>query len=258
MRPGDQRPAVGNGERQRHRDRDGDPDPRIGNETQQGGEQTPEHRVRDADEVERDAEGNAEARVDHELHEEIPAHALGGLAERLGRQVDAPCPDQADQPVTHVLAVQQHENGKDDHGERNAERLGERRDPFHQRGERRSRGLLHRERRLLRGRLLLQVADRLGGLAELALARCAQRADLGADVFAVFGQLGGQRNRLARREPAHRADDREAQQHDDGGGRDTTQPPALELAHRRRQQEAQQDRERERDQDIASQVEDRR
>ena len=51
------------------------------------------------------------------------------------------CADQADQPLAHVLAVQQHEDGEDDHRERGADRLGEGRDPFHQRGERRGGGL---------------------------------------------------------------------------------------------------------------------
>ena len=105
-------------------------------------------------------------RVHHQLHVEIAADAVRGLAQRLGRDVDAPRADQADQPLAHALAVEQQQDGEDHHRERGAHRLDER--PDHSASAANALGGVSvtgigAARRV---GLVLQFLDRLGGLAE--------------------------------------------------------------------------------------------
>ena len=88
-RPADGRPAVRDRESEERRHRGRDPHAGVRNEAQHHAEQAEERRVRNADEIERDAERDAEEGVHHELHAEVVADAVRGLGHRLGHEVDA-------------------------------------------------------------------------------------------------------------------------------------------------------------------------
>jgi hypothetical protein len=71
----------------------------IGDETQEGGEDTPEQGVEHADEEQANADGQAIADVDHELHQQVAADPLGGIADRRRGAVYVAKAEQADHPI---------------------------------------------------------------------------------------------------------------------------------------------------------------
>src|SRR4051812_34016052 len=91
----------------------------IEDETQDGGEDTPEQGVGHADEEQANADGQAIADVDRELHQQVAADPLGGIADRRRGAVYVAKAEQADHPIAKILTLQQYE---DDEHEDNADR----------------------------------------------------------------------------------------------------------------------------------------
>ena len=201
--------------------------------------------------------GMPKQRVHHELHEEVAAHPVGSLVQRLGGDVDPPRPDQADQLLAHAFPVQQHQDRKDDHRERRPERLGERRDELDELRVRRLRRRRDLQRRPRRGiGLLLQVLERLLRLRDLALAR--RSSGRGSWRRCSCGTPEASRRA---RPPAfpRRTPPRRSTEKPNTTTRTVESTPAeleaLEAARRRREQEGEQDRERKGNQDVAREVE---
>ena len=208
--------------------------------------------------MQRDAERDAEARVHEKQRREIAADAVRSLPQRLGRDVDPPRADEADQPLAQVLPVEEHEDGEHNHRERRADRLHERTHPLGERGKRARRRLGHRQRRRRSGRASLSSSLIASAALPRAPSSGARNARLLADVLAVLGQLRGERKRLARGDVADAADQRAGDRDGDECRRDAPQPPVLEAAYHRREQERSEDGERERDEHVAREVQDRR
>ena len=107
------RPALGDEQAQPDWQQGREPRPEIGDVPKHRGEDSPRDGVGQSDEVQPDRQGRAVAAVDGELHQQIAADALAGFVERLGSDGQAPPADEADQPVTQVLAADEHEDHED-------------------------------------------------------------------------------------------------------------------------------------------------
>ena len=68
-----------------------------------------------ADDPEADRDAESVRAIDHRLHEHVAADAICGLIEGLGRQAELAIADKVDEPVAQVFALEQHEEGENDH-----------------------------------------------------------------------------------------------------------------------------------------------
>jgi hypothetical protein len=75
-----------------------------GHEAQKRGEDAPEQSVRHADEIQPDADQRAEGGVDDEVHQQVAADPLAGVAQRLARRRYVRSTHQADKAIAHVVA----------------------------------------------------------------------------------------------------------------------------------------------------------
>ena len=94
-----------------------------------------------ADQPQADADRNAVGDVHDQLHQQVAADPLAGVAQRLGRPVQIAGADQPDEPVAQVLPLQQHEHDEDDDDARGRQRLDQRSDDGLQQLQRRRVGL---------------------------------------------------------------------------------------------------------------------
>ena len=275
--PGQHRPARVDDRRHGGRERRGDEGADVGHEPQRRAQDAPERRARHADQPQARRDHQAEAGVDGELGEEEAAQAAGGVVDGRGRLLQVGRAGEADHPVPQVLALDQDEDGEDDDQARGRERAQERPGEAAQRlqrprlrvqhlhrhglarpGGRTGVGLRHRRTAVLEvlGHLLQHVdrpAERAGRQRGAA-----QRADLGLHRRAVLRQLGRELRHLARHHAAQGDEAPDGQEHhpDDRDAAGESRP--LHEADQRGQQEAQDDGERDRDQDLAREVERRR
>ena len=92
--------------------------------------------------------------VDDQLHEQVAADALGRVGDGGGRSMDVAMPEQADHPVTQILALQEHEDDEDQRDAGGGDRLQHRAHEGRERLQRRRRRLvdLHRDRARRLGR----------------------------------------------------------------------------------------------------------
>jgi hypothetical protein len=86
----------------------------VGDDAQDGGENSPERGVGDTDEEEAEAEEGSVGCVDRGLKEEILADAGGGILKCLGHQADAAHTGEEEDAVAEVLALHQKIDGEDD------------------------------------------------------------------------------------------------------------------------------------------------
>ncbi len=69
------------------------------------------------------ADDDAKGRVDAGHGEEVAAEAIAGVVHRGGRLLEVVRAEQADGAVAHVLALQQQEQDKQQHGARRRQRV---------------------------------------------------------------------------------------------------------------------------------------
>ena len=86
----------------------------VGDDAEDGGEDSPESGVGDADEEESDAEGDAVGGVDGDLEEEVLTDASGGVLEGLGHETDAAHAGEQEDAVAEILALHEEVDGEDD------------------------------------------------------------------------------------------------------------------------------------------------
>ncbi len=171
-------------------------------------------------------------------------------------------PEQPNQPVAEIPALEQHEDHRHQHQPSRSHRTQDGTEPRETRvvavvirrdDDRARRGAPGRIRR---SEISLDVFDRLLQLLDRAAsAGPAHVADLGADVLAVRGKIPGQMVDLARNHPARDAEHGEHQRDHDQHGRNAANP-SLEGGDRRRQDECQKDGECEGHEDGLRPVED--
>ena len=210
-----------------------------------------EQRVRHGEEVEPDAGGNAVHQIDKRLHQQLSADAGRRLVKRLCGDGQLAVPDQSNQTVAQIPALEQHEDDRHEHEPGGSQRSEDRTEPRKTRvtlvlfrgdhhGSRR--GALGR---IWRSQVRLDVFDRfLQFLDRTALAGAAHVLDLRADVLAVHRQILGQVLHLSRHDPARQSQHGEYQRDHHEYGRDAPEP-TLEPGGRRRQDECQEDGQRE-------------
>ena len=245
----------------------------IGNEPHQGGQDAPEDRVGDADEVEPDADHEAEGRVERQLDHEVAAQAPGGVVHRHRGAVQVVGASEADHPVAQVLPLhqQEQEHDKDDaDGRKRMEHWREQRAREFDRA-RRALAHLHQHRLLGRGlcgrrRLVLRFL-----LAPVALAHgsadigdvgghppgrtVAQTIDLAFDRGAVAWHVVGEVGELDPNEGRQGRGEAEGEQHRGRNREETAEPQLPQQVHQRAKHEGQEDRDGDRDQHVAREVE---
>ena len=86
----------------------------VGQEAQHRAEQPPQQRVGQAHDPEEEAHGHAVAHIDDQLHEQVAADPATNLIEGLGGHGHAAQTDDADEPVAHFAALEQHEYDQDE------------------------------------------------------------------------------------------------------------------------------------------------
>ena len=218
------RPSRGDRERQGDREQRRDHRPDVGDEAQDGRQQAPQDRIRHADEIQPDPDGDAVEQVDHQLHQQVAADPLRGVVHRLGGPGDVAGADQADDPIAQILALEQHEDHEHHHQPGGRDRRDQRSADLAQRLHRRRRRTLdlHEHRlggsvapalrltlalglALFRGgcffQFLAEIPQHIGGPLDDAAARYgdAQITDLGTQVPLVARQVRGQIHDLGRR-----------------------------------------------------------
>ena len=226
--------------------------PDVRDESESRSQRRPDQRVRHAEEVEPDAGRDAVDQIDQGLHQQLPADARSRLVKRLRRDGQLAVPEQPDQPIAQIPALEQHEDDHRQHEPRGAQRADDRTEP---REARETRDLLRgdhdgpRDRSFGRIRFSevgLDVFDRLLQLLDRSpLARAAHVRDLRQDVGAVARKVLGQMVHLPRQTPAGETEDREHQRDHRENGRDAADP-ALKPGDRRSQHEREKDGERDR------------
>ena len=97
-------------------------------EAQDNREHAPEQRIGHADQPQADADRNAVGDVHEQLHQQVAAHPLRRITQRLRRPVQISAADQPDEAVAQVLSLQQHEHDKHDDDARGRQRFDQRTD----------------------------------------------------------------------------------------------------------------------------------
>lgn len=226
-----------------------------------GGEESPEERVGDAQQEQTDRDAGPEARVDDGLREQVAADALGGLVEGARGGGEPAVAGEPDQPVAQVLALDQHEDHEREDRARAAQHLDQGRElpeagglgPHH-----------HRDGRVVRagrgGRVVLEFAGDVGGGGLHATeyptsAHLPGVRDLGDQVVAIDRHLGREARELHREDPAHSAEAQDEQADHGGHGDRAAQPPLGQPLHDRMHHEGEEDRQGDRNQDSAGEIE---
>ena len=247
-------------------------------EAQDNREHAPEQRIGHADQPQSDADGNAVGRIHDKLHQQVPTHALGGVAQRLGGAVQVSATDQPDEAVAQVLPLQQHEHHKHDDDACGRQRFDQRTDDRLQHlqrcrvglpdlnGDRLRLGRLRLERRrsfLFRrrfGRLfdvLPEIAQHFRCALDQAAAGCArlQGADLLPDVVLIARKACPELRDLTSDDKAEDENAQEGEDHhgDHRGG--SRNPPTAQRGDHRGECEAEKPCKRERHEDVAPEVE---
>src|SRR6185437_691630 len=107
-------PSRKDGEREHGRGEGGDGRADVGDEAADGGECGEKHCVRQADEVERDADDGAEGEVHGDLKQEISGDAASGVAHSLGHKGKIAIAGESDEAVAKVFSLEEDEERKDD------------------------------------------------------------------------------------------------------------------------------------------------
>lgn len=236
----------------------------------------PECGARHADQPEAGSDRDAECGIHDQLREKELADAPRGVIQRAGRALQIACACKTDDAVSQFLPLQKDEHDKDQDDAGGRERIDQRRE---ERGKafqrrRRRRADLDRNGLLLRGRLLrgnyggsiaaigavkflAEIMQDGGGPLKCApLGRCClDGLNLLPDRHLVFGQIAGQLRDLGDNDAADRKDDRKGEEHHDGHRNGARYERFLKQPNERREHEAQQHRERDRDENFASEIE---
>ena len=112
--PQQHRPARIDRDGEGEREKGGQEGTQIRDEAQDGRQQPPQHRIRDANEIQGDADRDAVGRVHDQLHQEIAADPGSGIVEGLSGLVQVAGPGELDEAVAQVLPLEQHEDDEDD------------------------------------------------------------------------------------------------------------------------------------------------
>ena len=216
--------------------------------------------------------------VHDQLHQQIPAHPLGSVAQGLGRPVQIAGAEQPDETVAQVLPLQQHEHDEDDDDAGGRQRLDQRSDDGLQQLQRRGVGLpdLNRDRlrldgfRLERGWLFLclrrlgrlfdvlpEVAQHLPRALDKAAAGCTrlQRTDFLANIVLIPRQARPEFGDLPGDDEPEDEDAQESKDHHGehrGGSRHT---PTAKRGDQWCEREAEKSRQSERHEHVAPEIE---
>ena len=277
-RPEQHGPARIDSDREREREGGGDDRPDERHEAQDDREHAPEHWIGHTDQPQADADGNADSDVHDQLHQQIPADPLGGVAQGLGCPVQIAGAEEPDEPVAQVLPLQQHEHDEDDDDAGGRQRLDQRSDDGLQQLQRRGVGLpdLNRDRlwldgfRLERrcvflrrrrlGRLLdvlPEVAQHLPRALDKAAAGCArlQGTDLLADIVLIPRQAGPKFGDLPGDDEPEDEDAQESKDHHGEHRGGSRHAPTAERGDQRCEREAEKSCQRERHEHVAPEIE---
>src|SRR5579871_2367145 len=82
----------------------------IRHNTQERGDDSPERRIGHSNEVQSESEQNSKSGVDQNLHQQVSAHTLRRIVERLRQHVDLPDPNQPEKTMTQIESLDQHED----------------------------------------------------------------------------------------------------------------------------------------------------
>jgi hypothetical protein len=212
------------------------------------------------------------------LNEKEPAQAGRCIVQRRSGFLQIMRTCQLDEAIAQVLALQKSEHDEDRdnpcRGQRSQQRRDQRCDALERRGwrladlDRYRLGLLPWRRHLrrrgrARGRvlrlveLLAQVLQHVGGTLEGAAGRgrAAQRLDLLTHGELIARQLTGELGHLRRDHAADHEDAHEGEQNDADDGYSPRDAPALQQPNERREHEAQKNRQRNRDEYFAAEIE---
>jgi hypothetical protein len=84
----------------------------VGDESHHGGEDSPQHGVRYADEEQSYAHADAKAQIDERLHQQVTADPFSRLVESAGRPRQVSVTEDAHDAVSQVLTLEKHEDDK--------------------------------------------------------------------------------------------------------------------------------------------------
>ena len=276
LQRGDQRhrpqhhvPPRVDAKRQRERKNGANHRPHVRHEAQHRRQQAPHQRTRHADEQQAQCHRYAVGGVDEQLHGQVLADPLGGIAQRVGGAVQVAA-QQAHHLVAQIALVEQDQHHEHEHDADQRQRRGKRFAPRHHALPRRD-GLADDldAGRLLGARLRafglalrgVQFALDTRDHARIAVqhARLAQglakAAQLARDVGLVDRQVVADLPQLADDEEGAGQQQGHRRHDDDGHRQRARHAAALEPRHHRVQHEADQDRQRQRHQQIAPEVE---
>src|SRR5271165_2597998 len=86
----------------------------VGDESAEGGKRGEQNCIREADEVERDADESTIGDIDGDLEEEVAGDAAAGVVHGIGHEGEVAVAGKADEAVAEVFALEQDEEGEDD------------------------------------------------------------------------------------------------------------------------------------------------
>ena len=247
----------------------------IGDEAQDGGQHAPQHGVRHADDVEGKADGDAVGEVHDQLHEQVAAHPPGRIVEGVRALLEVSRAGELDEAIPQVLLLEQHEDHEDDDEARRGDRGQQRADHGLDHFERLRLGALQPDGQgLTAGRTrpesLLGPVGGLAGAGDLlaeilqggrdlvdeaaAGGRGLKRPDLVRDGRLVGWQVLGELDELPPDDERDAADQDEGEAHGDQDGGDPWQLQPAQPVHKGCQGEPEEDRQRERDEDVAAEI----
>ena len=149
-RPDHGRPSGIDPGGQRDREQTGKPRADIRHEAQQRPGDAPQHRARNAQDGEPQADHAAEPGVDAELRKEVAAQSPASVVQRDGGAVEVVGAEQTDEAVAQVVLLQQHEDRHHEHDGGVRERREHGRQDLPRELQRRERRFLHLHQRRFR------------------------------------------------------------------------------------------------------------
>jgi hypothetical protein len=250
------------GEGDRKEGREHGPD--IGDEAHQRGERAPEDPPRHADEPEPERHRDAVAHVHDQLHQEVTRDARSRLLHRLGHAVQVAA-QEPDQPSAQIAAVEQGEEGEDEHDAGGGDPGQGRGQPFDGGADRRIRVRHHLDPRgrggiVVPDRVLDLLPDRRDGLqGAIEHARTlhprAKILDLRADGALIGGKLAAQDRHLRAHEEGQAEDERHDRQQDHRDRDHAGQAAPRQPGHQGAEGEADQKGDRERHEHALADIE---
>ena len=224
-----------------------------GDESENRRDESPQRSIRNTNPKQPQPDDDPKASIDRGLMGQEATDPLTGLVQGTRRQGDVPAPDQANESISKIFALDEKEDHQHQDDDRSCERLHHRGERALDSFQRRGLGGNHADgsRSLVGGDLLVQVANdacRRSSTGQRGhCPRCPAKRRPSSDGIRVLGHLRRKIDQLAFEQIAETGDGAERHE-DDHGHRQATPEHPLEALDRGTEREGHDDRQRQRNQ----------